>query len=774
MKKKLFTLLTLLLCVCSGAWADETQTIQAGTNSTGPFTYSALTAYIYDNNYWAKKTDSEVISITKGSSFSFTNTGGVTITAITVKGCAQNNETKNSTITITDDAATPHSVTAARTGDNKWSGRQTTTPTSVTISSGISDLKMTAGTVYTVSNGNTSGDYALGIQIDITYTTSGGGGKTALTGAWDPTSVSVAKDADAPSNPTFAVSGGATKDTHYTVTYSEVSDANNIVTTNASTGITAISTSTAGTATIRATVALTSAGEESYSLATTTYDITISVEELLSGYPDANYLELNGGTSSGSITFSKKNSDGDDANYVLQSNGACTFYGNAFAKALKHEGKTRTTFTTAETSTITIVQSLGTNTSATIEMNVDGGSYKELSTWDNVSVTTYADESNLNYKKVKIFKITDCKAGTYIIKINSGQPYMAYVGVTYTPKTGTTVDTGTHDPYYANNSNATGYSSGGKADELTFNGIATLTGTNMQSGSTLLTVDGNTYTSIKAARGSTHELTPAEGVTITGVTLYATSNSAEDAAIITTGAGDTNITTRNNNTTPTSVALTKNGEGKYYFTVSNSSANFQALVVLKITYTTPENIDVAVSSAGYATLYYDKKLAVPTGVTAYKAAVKDGSTITITPLDGNVIPANTGVILKADQGTYNFVVTDDEAADVTGNILEGSTTATTKTALGGTVYTLGQNSSGVVGLRNYTGETIRPYSAYATTVSASRAFYPFSDDETTGINAVNTEAKEINDGVYYNLNGQRVTTPRKGLYIVNGKKVMVK
>ena len=132
------------------------------------------------------------------------------------------------------------------------------------------------------------------------------------------------------------------------------------------------------------------------------------------------------------------------------------------------------------------------------------------------------------------------------------------------------------------------------------------------------------------------------------------------------------------------------------------------------------------------------------------------------------------MILKADEGTYNFVVTDEAAGDVTGNILTGTTTATTKEALGGTVFTLGQNSEGVVGLRNYTGTSIRAYSAYTTNVSASRAFYPFSDDETTGINAVDTEAKEINDGVYYNLNGQRVTTPRKGLYIVNGKKVMVK
>ena len=47
------------------------------------------------------------------------------------------------------------------------------------------------------------------------------------------------------------------------------------------------------------------------------------------------------------------------------------------------------------------------------------------------------------------------------------------------------------------------------------------------------------------------------------------------------------------------------------------------------------------------------------------------------------------------------------------------------------------------------------------------------DDEVTGINAVenagNADAK-----VVYNLNGQRVMNPAKGLYIVNGKKVIIK
>ena len=54
---------------------------------------------------------------------------------------------------------------------------------------------------------------------------------------------------------------------------------------------------------------------------------------------------------------------------------------------------------------------------------------------------------------------------------------------------------------------------------------------------------------------------------------------------------------------------------------------------------------------------------------------------------------------------------------------------------------------------------------------AARDFYGFSDD-VTAINKV--EAKKVENGVFYNLAGQQVAQPTKGLYIVNGKKVIIK
>ena len=57
------------------------------------------------------------------------------------------------------------------------------------------------------------------------------------------------------------------------------------------------------------------------------------------------------------------------------------------------------------------------------------------------------------------------------------------------------------------------------------------------------------------------------------------------------------------------------------------------------------------------------------------------------------------------------------------------------------------------------------------TVATTRG-YPFGGDGTTGIS--NTTSDIQNDDVFYNLNGQRVAAPSKGMFIRNNKKVVIK
>ena len=300
----------------------------------------------------------------------------------------------------------------------------------------------------------------------------------------------------------------------------------------------------------------------------------------------------------------------------------------------------------------------------------------------------------------------------------------------------------------------------------------TVEGNNIQAGNAsykfTIGTAGN-YTGVKYAANNTYRIKPiaGSGITVTDVKAYGSSNNST-ATSVSSGAGNERALAAraSGNVVMTPLTLQKDGEGYYYFTIGAAA---QAIIALEVTYTLAENISMKVSSVGYATLFYDKKLAIPTGVTAY-SATKSGENIILTEV-ADVIPANTGVILEATAGTYTFFASTDDAPIIASNILSGTTSATTKDALGGTVYTLGQDTYGAVGLRNFTGTDIRAYSAYTTEDLGAREFYAF-DTDVTAINKI--EAKKVENGVFYNLAGQQVAQPAKGLYIVNGKKVVLR
>lgn len=59
------------------------------------------------------------------------------------------------------------------------------------------------------------------------------------------------------------------------------------------------------------------------------------------------------------------------------------------------------------------------------------------------------------------------------------------------------------------------------------------------------------------------------------------------------------------------------------------------------------------------------------------------------------------------------------------------------------------------------------------TASGARELAILFEEESTGISTTLMNNEKVNSEVY-NLNGQRVVNPTKGLYIVNGKKVAIK
>lgn len=178
-----------------------------------------------------------------------------------------------------------------------------------------------------------------------------------------------------------------------------------------------------------------------------------------------------------------------------------------------------------------------------------------------------------------------------------------------------------------------------------------------------------------------------------------------------------------------------------------------------------------ITAAGYATYYSNNALDFAHAEPALTASIVTGATgSTLDMTDINDAPAETGVVLAGDADTYTIPVIASSSTSTTGNKLEGVHAATEKAA--NSIYVL--MASPKVGFySNNNAFTVGANTAYLPIDFATLApFYLFEDGEVTAVEAV--KVQQTNNGEYYNLAGQRVAQPTKGLYIVNGKKVVIK
>ena len=222
--------------------------------------------------------------------------------------------------------------------------------------------------------------------------------------------------------------------------------------------------------------------------------------------------------------------------------------------------------------------------------------------------------------------------------------------------------------------------------------------------------------------------------------------------------------------------------GDTSFGTENGKAGQICFTEFTATYVIP-SYTLNVTDAGYATLFLDFPATIPAfegkDAGAYiVTGVKDGNWLNLEKVEG-VLPANTGIIVKANEGEYTFAYSTDEAADVTENLLKG-TIATT--SVEGEAYVLGyaEGTTEVVfgkAKMNGTSWVNNAYKAYlpvsALPAGANAAYYSFRFPGTTSIEEVVTENVEVK--AIFDLTGRRVeeiTAP--GIYIVNGKKVLVK
>ena len=179
---------------------------------------------------------------------------------------------------------------------------------------------------------------------------------------------------------------------------------------------------------------------------------------------------------------------------------------------------------------------------------------------------------------------------------------------------------------------------------------------------------------------------------------------------------------------------------------------------------------VTVSDAGYKTYCspYALDYSEATGLTAYRATVSSDNNVSFSEV--TEVPAGEGVLLKLKENVAagDFTIKPIATAAAIDNDFVG-VLSDTEVAAGS--FVLLNGGQGVGFYKTLNAFTVGANTAYLPAVSSARDFIGFGDDTTTSINAISNEKM---NGEVYNLNGQRVVAPAKGLYIVNGKKVVLK
>ena len=201
---------------------------------------------------------------------------------------------------------------------------------------------------------------------------------------------------------------------------------------------------------------------------------------------------------------------------------------------------------------------------------------------------------------------------------------------------------------------------------------------------------------------------------------------------------------------------------------------------------------LTISSAGYATMYLDYAVVIPEGVEVFFASSVEGDCLKMTKVVG-VLPAGTGVIVKAAEGTYTFIESAETPDAIEGNLLVGTTTKTLITAESGYAYYVLAKKKGLVAMYKPQLDDGQFYN------NANKAYLMFKvddlgifDDETNteeeggqlsnrlrfdfgGTTSIDhSEFSTQHSALIFDLQGRRVadTEGLKGVYIVNGRKVV--
>lgn len=287
------------------------------------------------------------------------------------------------------------------------------------------------------------------------------------------------------------------------------------------------------------------------------------------------------------------------------------------------------------------------------------------------------------------------------------------------------------------------------------------------SGTSLSQRSGTDYFKINAG---TYTITVPSTIAVNKMAIegYSTSNDGTPVSV----DGNSVTFTKTTATVLYDIATPSAG-GNVSFTTSSKEMDIISIVLYTndgISLTTTDNMD------GWRSFYdATQDYEVDANTKIYVAAVSGtAGTVELTQkVDATKIPHGEAVILKTSAGDHKMVLTKTTGAETLGaNVLAYKTSGT----ING--YRLGYKSGPGVAFYKYNAAAPASGVVYidesnVNTSTGAHEFLAMSfGDDVTAINKI--EAKKAENGVFFNLAGQQVAQPTKGLYIVNGKKVVLK
>lgn len=217
----------------------------------------------------------------------------------------------------------------------------------------------------------------------------------------------------------------------------------------------------------------------------------------------------------------------------------------------------------------------------------------------------------------------------------------------------------------------------------------------------------------------------------------------------------------------------------------DTGSTLSALATMDVTFTV--ECYMLPMSAEYGTVNLPYDVLLPTGATAYAVtatSVKAGSDdnyATLTPIAtaGEIVPANTPMLIKRADNTYTLFALNQStgtATEASSNLLKG--TQNTAIANNEYYYVLGlNNSSHKLGFWRSTNSKIGTWRAYldlSETATSAKGFFLSLDSTPTGISDMEMPRENVN-APWYTIDGRTLGAmpTQKGIYIHQGKKIVI-